>query len=644
MKKNWGFDTRDIDTSVRPQDDFYHYASGGWMKRNPIPKAESRWGSFVILRYETEKKLKQLITRSSDKMIRDFYASGMDMKRRTQLGINPITPYLKKIDGIKTKDDLLACIAELHTIGISVIWGCGVDQDMKNGDMHILYLGQSGLGMPDRDYYLNDDVESKRVRDAYHPHISNIFQLSGIEKTSARGMAEKVYGIEQRLARASMPKEETHEIEKIYNKRSLAQLKKISPEIDWVTYFTRIGAKKPKIAVVCQPNFFAEASACIREIPLGEWRLYLTWHLLNSFSSFLSPEFERQNFKFYGTVLSGTNEMRPLWRRVLAVVNGSLLELIGKEYVKKYFSPKTKKMADAMVDDLFTAYEIRIKKLDWMSPKTRKEAIKKLRAMTRKIGYPEKWKSYRGLHIDAHDYVGNVIRSSVFENQRMMRKLGKPVDRKEWLMGSQTINAYCNPSMNEIVFPAAILQPPFFSPLNDAAINYGTMGEVIGHEMTHNFDDQGSKFDTKGNLREWWAKEDRKRFTSKSKPLIAQFNAYRVADNVPVNGKLTLGENIADLGGLSIAFDAYQLHLARTGRKDIGGFTPEQRFFFGHALFERQNTRPEIEKMQAINDPHSPAQFRVNGVVSNLDEFYEAFDVKKGDKLYRAQKDRAKIW
>lgn len=653
-KKSWGFDPKDMDQKVRPQDDFYNYAGGGWLKKNPIPATESRWGLFTILQYENEKKLRLLLKKldgkqyfppnTPEQMIRDFYQSGINTKERTRLGLKPIANYLNLIDDIKTTEELLSCITEFHVIGINVLWGCDVDQDMKDSNKNILYFYQGGLGMPDRDYYLKNDKESLRVRDAYRPHISAIFKLSGVKKQTGDDMSEIVYKVEHRLAKHSMTKEDIHEVEKIYNKKTLSQLNKIAPKINWREYLVRIGAGKLNTVVVCQPDFFKEVNRCIKDISLEDWRVYLKWHLLRSMSSFLTPSFKKESFHFYGTIMLGSKKMKPLWRQVLSIVNGSLDELLGKVYVKEYFSAKTKSRAIEMVRDLFTAYEARIKSLDWMSPPTKKKALQKLQGMVYKIGYPEKWRSYRGLKIDADDYVGNIIRVSIFEHYRAMKKLEKAVDRKEWHMSPQTVNAYCNQTMNEVVFPAAILQPPFFNPSADDAINYGAMGMVIGHEITHNFDDQGSKFDINGNLKNWWTPSDYKNFKKKSHPLVKQFNSYKVADGVSVNGQLTIGENIADLGGLAIALDAYKIHLNRTGRRDITQFTPEQRFFLGYTLFERENARPEFQKMQAINDPHSPSMFRVNGPVSNLSEFYEAFNIKKGDKLYREPKDRLKIW
>jgi len=651
-KKGWGFDTRDIDTKVRPQDDFFHYASGNWMKKNPIPKTESRWGSFTELRHTTDKQLNTLLKKVVDKkrataespeqMIRDLYRSGMDLKTRRSLGLAPLQPLLKRIEAMKSPQDVVRTSAHLERIGSGGIWGAGIDQDMKNSEKYIIYLGQGGLGMPDRDYYLKDDKESKRVRAAYEKHLVRLLEIAGRRK-EARQEAEVVLEIETALAKVSMKKEDLRDVDKTYHKKSLAQLSKLAPHIDWQEYFKILGTK-PREVVVMQPEFFSAAARLLETFPLDAWKVYLRTHVIGGFASFLTPELEAENFSFYATTLTGTKHQKPLWRRILRAVNGSLDELLGELYVQAHFPPEAKHKVVVIVADLFRAYEARIKNLDWMSPATKQKAVRKLRMMTRKLGYPDKWKKYTGLVIRADDYAGNIMRTCEYEHRRATKRLMKPVDRKEWFMSPQTVNAYCSFGMNDIVFPAAILQHPFFNVSSDDALNYGAIGSVIGHEITHGFDDQGCKFDGKGNRKTWWTPTDSKRFTAKSKRLVREFNGYEVESGLTVNGQLTLGENIADLGGLSIAFDAYQLRLKETGRTDINGYTPEQRFFLGYAATEREQERPEFRKTQVLTDPHSPSRFRVNGPLSNLPEFYSAFGVKKGDKLYRSPADRAKIW
>lgn len=655
MKKSgWGFDVRDMDTKVRPQDDFYHYANGGWLKRNPIPPHESRWGSFLMLRYDTEKKLRTLVTKlqktknlksgSPEQMVRDFYISSLDMKTRNALGVKPLAPLLAWIQKIKDVDSLVETIAHLEKIGGGGPWGLMVDQDMRNSEKYAAYIHQSGLGMPDRDYYLKSDAESLRVRVAYENHLEAIGVLQGFAKSEAKKHRKIIMRIETSIAKVSMTKEDLRDVDKTYHKVSVSALSRHTHTINWKSYFKIVGAPTLREVVVMQPKFLQAMNTLLVKEPLEDWKIYLTYHLVGASARHLSAKLEKQSFAFYGIALSGVKVMKPLWRRALSTVNGALGEVLGKLYVAEYFSPEAKKKITTIVDDLFVAYEARIKNLDWMGTATKRKALKKLSRMVRKLGYPDKWRSYNGLLITPDDYFGNLTRVALFEHARVMRRLQKPVDRKEWFMSPQTVNAYCNQGMNEIVFPAAILQPPFFDPHGDDAINYGGIGMVIGHEMTHNFDDQGSKFDSQGNRKTWWTKKDYIEFERKSKMLVTQFNKYKVSDGIAVNGQLTLGENIADLGGTSIAYGAYLLRLARTSRKDISGLTPEQRFFLGFALFERENVRPEFEKMMTISDPHSPPASRINGTVSNLSEFYKAFGVKKGDKLYRAPKDRARIW
>ncbi|MEK7602258.1 MAG: M13 family metallopeptidase [Patescibacteria group bacterium] len=652
--KGWGFDPKELDAKIRPQDDFYHHVNKKWMRVNPIPKSEARWGSFVMLRYDTDKKLKKILDEvesarglkkgSPEQMIRDFYRSGMDMKRRNALGAKPLAPWRSKVAKVRSKGDLLKLIAEFHKVGLDALWAGFVDQDAKNSTRYALHMVQDGLGMPDRDYYLKDDAESVRVRNAYKTHGVRLLKLIGYSTGDATRRMESILTTETALARISMKKEDSRDAEKTYHKFTRPQLEKLAPGMDWKRYFAYVGVGELPYFIVMQPEFYAGVSKLLDSISIEDWKIYLEFHAVSSLAGALSQPFIREQFSFYGTVLSGTKVMKPLWRRILGSVNGNLGEVLGQIYVKKHFPPEAKKKMNILVDDLFTAYAARIKGLDWMSPKTKKKALLKLRSLNRKIGYPDKWKSYRGLVVRPDEYLGNLMRSSAFEHRRQLKKLRGPIDRDEWFMYPQTVNAYFAPNLNDIAFPAAILQAPFFSHTADDAVNYGAIGAVIGHEITHGFDDQGSKFDEKGNLKSWWTSGDRKRFERKAERVRKQFDQYTVADGVKVNGKLTLGENIADLGGLSIALDAYQLQLKRTGRKDIDGLTPEQRFFLAFAIFERENARPEFVKSQVLTDPHAPGIFRINGPVSNLDAFYEAYGITKKDKMYRLPSAREMVW
>lgn len=654
MKKNsWGFDTRDMDRSVRPQDDFNRYASGAWLKRNPIPKDEAVWDTFRVLRYKTERELRDLLTRvskghaphgSPSQMIRDLARSYLDQKTREKKGLAPLAPWLTKIAAVRNATELSRLFGELESSVGGNPWALIVDQDMANTERYTLFLTQSGLGMPDRDYYLKHEPEFLRVRTAYERHIEKTLRLAGDTRAAAAAARATIMRLETELARASLSKEFQYDPDKLNNPMTIAALKRLAPHLSWDQYFR--AAKVPKLTrlTVMQPEFIRCVDTLVAQEPISTWQEYLRWHLVGGAAPLLTKALDKQHFSFYGKTLTGTTHMRAPWRRALGAVNGAVGELLGRLYVEHYFGSTAKKKVETIVNDLFTAYAARIEIVDWMSPKTKKHALAKLRAMRRKLGYPNKWRSYKGLEIRPDDLFGNLARAATREHLRAMKKLSKPVDRDEWHIYPQVVNAYYNPTGNEVVFPAAILQAPFFSLSADDAVNYGAMGSVIGHEITHGFDNSGSKFDAKGNHVSWWTSVDRKKFDKKAQILVRQFNQYRVAGDLPVNGKLTLGENIADLGGASIAYDALQLRLAKNGRSIIEGFTPEQRFFLGFAAVERENRRPEAQKTQVTTDPHSPSQFRVNGPLSNMPEFYEAFGVKKGDKLWRAPKDRAKIW
>lgn len=657
MKKNshqkyWGFDLNNIGTA-RPQDDFYQYANGGWIRGNTIPEEESRWGSFTILRYQTEQQLKTIVFALAKKhppkkgspgqLVSDVYRSSTDMKRRNALGASPLGPTREALRKVETVDELVRFVATLHRRGISSFWSAGIDQDAKNSDKNMLHLFQGGICMPDRDYYLKDTPEFMRVRSAYVEHIQKMLALVGYNKEEVAQRQRTIMRIETALAKASMPKEDTRDAEKTYHKKTVAQLSALSPNISWKTYLEKIGAKVTAV-IVGQPAFLTAVSKLLKTTALEDLKTYVEWHCINDTASLLSEKFVEQNFSFYGTTLSGVKKMKPLWRRGLSATNGLVGEALGKLYIEKYFPASAKKAMDTLVSDLFDTYEARIRALDWMSAATKHKAVVKLRAMNRKIGYPKRFKTYAGLTIAPDDFFGNVERATEYEHRIEMKRLQQPVDRARWFMTPQTVNAYCHFNLNDIVFPAAILQFPFFDPKADDAINYGGIGAVIGHEMTHGFDDQGSKFDQKGNMKNWWTPSDKTRFSKKGKHLVRQFNSYDAAPGVKANGQLTLGENLADLGGLTIAYDAYQKRLKKTGRKNIAGLTPEQRFFLGFAQSERELTRESFLKTQALTDPHSVPPLRINGPVSNFPPFYEAFNVKKGDKLYRDAKDRVVVW
>ncbi|MFZ1080891.1 MAG: M13 family metallopeptidase [Candidatus Kryptoniota bacterium] len=648
-------DPANIDTTIKPTDNFYLYANGEWLKRNPVPLAYSRWGSFTELFDRNLNTLHEIADDASvntnskkgsnNQLVGDFYYSGMDTAVVEKEGVKPLNPYFKEIAAIKDLKGLEDVIAKLQRHGVNVLFHFTSQQDLKNSEMMIAGIYQSGLSLPDRDYYTKSDDQSKKILQEYYSYMKKMFTMLGDSENTAADEAKTVLNIESRFAEASMTRVERRDPKATYNMMSLTRVNSLTHDFSWsgyMRYFRLFGIKKINVA---QPKFIKEVGRMLKDIPLNRWKVYLRWHLINSMAPYLNQNFVDEHFHFYGTVLTGAKELQPRWKRVVQEIDGSIGFALSKLYVEKHFSPQAKARAEEMVHNLEAAFAERIKTLDWMSDATKKQALVKLRAIVNKIGYPAKWKSYKGLEVDRGAYVLNVMRANEFNLNFEIGKVGKPVDRTEWGMTPPTVNAYYDPSMNEIVFPAGILQPPFFNPTADDAVNYGGMGAVIGHEMTHGFDDQGSQFNAKGNLKNWWTDSDAANFKKKAEVLVEQFNGYSVLDSLRVNGKLTEGENIADLGGLSISFQAFEATLKGKSRPvNIAGFTPEQRFFIAWAQMWRENDRPEALRQRIIVDPHSPNEYRANGPLSDFPPFYEAFGCKPGDLMYRGDSVRAKIW
>ncbi len=648
-----GIDLANIDTSVRAQDDFYHYANGTWLKNNPVPGTETRWGSFSILQDNTFKKLRVLLDDVSSKnaekgtneqKVGDFYASAMDSTGIEKAGVSVLKAELDEIAAIKTKDDVLKSTAMLQRKAMSPMFNFYVYIDLKNSSSNIAYVDQGGLSLPDRDYYVNDDARSKEIRAAYANHLENMFKLMGDDATLAKKNSETIIRIETALAKASKTRVELRDTEANYNKMKVADLNKLTSNINWTTHFERLKMAKVEEIVVGQPNFLKALDKLISTESVDAWKTYLRWNLVSSMANKLNNDFVQEDFAFNEKVLNGAKEMKPRWKRVLNDIDNGLGEALGEIYVKKYFSEDAKKRCLEMVKNLQVVYRERIQALDWMTEETKKQAIAKLDVFITKIGYPDEFRDYSKLEISKESYAKNVMAANEFAFDVMINKIGKPVDKKEWGMTPYTINAYYNPTVNEIVFPAGILQFPFFDPQVDDAINYGGIGAVIGHEFTHGFDDQGCQFDKDGNLKNWWTDEDAKKFKEKTNMLVNQYNAFTVLDTVHVNGSLTLGENIADLGGLSIAYDAYCRTEEAKKNEKIDGFTAKQRFFLGWAQVWRQNITKENLMQRIVTDPHSPGIHRTNGPLMNMVEFYEAFEVKEGDKMWRPEAERVKVW
>jgi predicted metalloendopeptidase len=641
-----------IDPAVRAQDDFFTHLSGKWLATTEIPADKSSWGTFIKLYDDIQPQLRAIIEQAAAnpaagadaQRIGDFYASYMDEARLEQLGTAPLNAELAKIAALQDKKELPALIARNNQTGLSAPIDLGIHQDNKDSTKYVVDFSQSGLGLPDRDYYLKkDDAKLADTLAKYQQHIVNQLTLAGDKDAAAK--AQAIVALETELAKIQWSKVELRDPVKAYNKVEVAKLNALTPGYDWNAYLDALKITgKVNYVIVGQPTYMTAFSTLLAATPLDTWKAYFEWQAVRANAPYLSKGFVDENFAFYGTVLSGAKEMRPRWKRGVSTVEGALGETVGKVYVEQHFPAERKARMDELVKNLLVAYKQSIDKLDWMSPATKKQAQAKLAKFTTKIGYPNKWRDYSALSVTRDDLVGNVRRSRQADYDKEINKLGKPIDRDEWGMTPQTVNAYYNPEMNEIVFPAAILQPPFFDANADDAANYGGIGAVIGHEISHGFDDQGAQYDGDGNLRDWWSAADHKNFEAKTKALVAQYDAFSPVPGYHVNGQLTLGENIADNSGVAIAYKAYKLSLHGKPAPVIDGLTGDQRFFMGFAQVWRMKMR-EPEQIRLIkSDPHAPGQFRANGTMRNQPGFYEAFKVKQGDKMYLAPKDRVIIW
>ena len=647
-----GIELQYIDPAIRAQDDFFKHLNGKWLATAEIPAEMSSWGVFEKLFEDIQPQLRKIIEDSAQaadsadkKRIGDFYAAFMDEARLEQLQLSPIQSELDRIAALRDKKELPALLAHANLQNRSVLIDFGIHQDNKDSTKYVIDFAQSGLGLPDRDYYLKkDDAKMAETLAKYEQTVAKMLALAGDANAAAN--AKAVVAFETKIADIQWSKVELRDPVKAYNKVSIAKLGELMPNYDWNAYLDGIGGVKGKVdyVIVSQPSYLKALDKLLAATPMETLKPYFQWHLLHAAAPYLSKQFLETNFDMYGKVLGGVTEMRPRWKRGVSATEGALGEAIGKVYVEQYFPAASKARMEELVKNLLAAYKQSIDKIDWMGPATRKEALAKLAKFTPKIGYPNKWRDYSALEVKRDDLVGNVLRANDFLVRHELDKLGKPIDRDEWGMTPQTVNAYYNPELNEIVFPAAILQPPFFDANADDAVNYGAIGAVIGHEISHGFDDQGAQYDGDGNLRDWWTKRDHHNFKAKTQMLVKQYNAFSPVKGYKVNGELTLGENIADNSGLAIAYKAYKLSLGGKPAPVIDGFTGEQRFYQGWAQAWRAKAREAALIRQVTTDPHSPEEFRANGTLRNQPGFYEAFGVKKGDRMYLTPKERVIIW
>lgn len=646
-----GIMQENMDLAVKPGDDFFNYVNGKWLEKTEIPADKSSYGGFAILRDEAQADVMAIINASAEgdyakgsdeQKVGGLYRSFMNMEKRNELGVSPIAPEFKHISDIQNYDDLAAYFARSSKYNLGTPFVVAQYVDFKEPSRYMIYSYQAGLGLPDREYYFKEDEANQKIRDAYVKHIARMFDLAGVGNGDVN--AKLVMSLESTLAAQHMKKEQTRDMVALYNKIMLPDLPELMPNFNWQRFMQEAQLEDLDGLVVTQVDYLRELDGIIQSTSLDDWKVFLQWGLINASASRLNQELDTANFEFYSKVLRGVEEQRPQWRRAVNTVNSNLGEIIGKVYVKKHFPPEAKERMLELVNNLLKAYEISIKELDWMTEETKVQALDKLSKFTPKIGYPDKWRDYSLLTVDENDLFGNMQRSSDSLYQQMLDKQSGPVQKHEWAMNPQTVNAYYNPPMNEIVFPAAILQPPFFNLEAEDAVNYGGIGAVIGHEIGHGFDDSGSTFDGDGVLRNWWTDVDKKEFKTRTAKLIAQYDEFEALEGLNVNGEFTLGENIGDLGGISIALKAYQLSLEGKEAEVMDGFTGEQRVFLGFGQVWANKYRDEALRTQIETDPHSPSPFRANGSVRNVPEFYRAFDVKETDALYLAPEDRVKIW
>lgn len=646
-----GLALENMDKTIRPGDDFFMYMNGAWLDQTEIPADKASYGGFAILADEAQENLRVIIEEAAtgdfekgtdEQKVGDLYNSYLDMDARNARGTEPLAAHFARIDEIANQEDLARYMGYGSRRGIGMPIDIQQLADWNDSDKYAMLVSQGGLGLPDREYYLNDDEKSQSLRDSYVEHIEKMFDLAGLPDGASA--AQTIMAIETRLAEQNMRKEDVRNRAQNYQTFAREQWTDVMPEFAWQAWLDEIGVAEIESLVLYMTDYLTALDGILPDTDLDTWKTYLYWNELNSAASRLSADLDKQNFEFYGKILSGTEEQRPMWRRATATVSGSLGEVVGKVYVAKHFPPEAKTRMDELVANLITAYEVSITDLDWMTDATKEEALRKLSKFDPMIGYPDEWKDYSALDIEPDDLHGNLERAALVEHQRAIDRHYDPVDRGEWGMTPQTVNAYYNPALNQIVFPAAILQAPFFNLEADDAVNYGAIGAVIGHEIGHGFDDQGSTFDGDGALRNWWTDEDRSEFEKRTSALINQYDQFKPFDDLAVNGQFTLGENIGDLGGITIGLLAYQMSLNGEEAPVIDGFTGVQRVFLGYSQVWRSKYRDELKRQMIATDPHAPAEYRANGAVRNVPEWYEAFDVQPTDALYLAPEERVKIW